>query len=248
MSLTSEQHERYARHLALPEIGVSGQEKLLRARVLVVGLGGLGSAAGFYLAAAGIGVLGLMDSDSVDVSNLQRQILHRAVDVGRSKVESAARALRELNPELILNLHHERLTAAVGAEFLSGYDIVVDATDNFASRFVVADLCHAAGRPYVHAGILDYSGHVLTVIPGQTACYRCIFDDAPENNHGAAAPRGPLSALPGVLGSVQAVEILKYFLGIGSLLVNRLLIFDALGMSFRNVPVNRNPCCRLCGG
>jgi molybdopterin/thiamine biosynthesis adenylyltransferase len=243
--LTDEQKQRFARQLALPEIGEAGQERLLAARVLVVGAGGLGSPAAYYLAAAGIGTLGIMDADTVDLSNLQRQILHATADVGRAKVESAAAKLTALAPICRVMAIRARLTPENAAGILRDYEFVIDATDNFASKFLIADVCHAAGKPYSHAGIGEFAGQAMTVLPGTTACYRCVFDaPPPESNHPA---RGPLGAVPGVIGAIQAAEAIKQILGIGTLLTNRLFVFDLLAMDARTIPVQRNPHCRLCG-
>ena len=245
MSLSEFQQKRYARHLTLPEIGAAGQERLSAARVLLVGVGGLGSPAGFYLAAAGIGTLGVVDSDVVEESNLQRQIAHTTADLGLPKIASAQRTFEALNPDCRVRGFNERLTAATAARILSEFDFVVDATDNFYSKFLIADACHAAGKPYSHAGILAFFGQTLTVLPGQTACYRCLFEEPPELPAGPA--RGPVGAVPGVIGSLQALEAIKFITGCGTLLTDRLLTFDALQMQFRVVKVRRNPRCRLCG-
>jgi molybdopterin/thiamine biosynthesis adenylyltransferase len=245
MSLSEFQQQRYARHLTLPEIGAAGQEKLLAARVLLVGAGGLGSPAGFYLAAAGLGTLGIMDGDMLEASNLQRQIAHTTADLGRPKVVSAQRTFEALNPDCRVQVMAERLTAGNSARVLADFDFVVDATDNFDSKFLIADACHAAGKPYSHAGIREFFGQTITVRPDQTTCYRCLFDAPPDVPTGPL--RGPVGAVPGVIGSIQAMEAIKFITGCGELLTNRLLTFDALKMQFRVVSVRRNPHCRLCG-
>lgn len=245
MPLTDQQRQRYGRHLALPEIGEKGQEKLLQARALVVGVGGLGSPAAFYLAAAGVGHIGLMDGDAVELSNLQRQIVHTTGSIGRQKVESAADRLRELDRAIELTLYPFRLTEANAPDILALYDFVIDATDNFESKFLIARACHAAGKPYSHAGIRQFYGQTMTVHPGKTACYRCVFHE--DGVPATAAPAGPIGALPGVLGSIQAIEAIKCILAIGIPLVNRLLTFDALAMETRIVSVRRDPLCPLCG-
>ncbi len=245
MSLTAFQQQRYARHLTLPEIGAAGQERLLAARVLLVGVGGLGSPAGFYLAAAGVGLLGVVDSDVLEASNLQRQIAHTTADLGLQKIASAQRTFEALNPDCRVRGFAERLTAANAPRILEEFDFVVDATDNFDSKFLIADACHAAGKPYSHAGILAFFGQTMTVIPGRTACYRCLFDGPPAEP--AGPPQGPVGALPGILGSIQALEAIKFITGCGTLLTDRLLTCDALQMQFRVVAVRRNPHCRLCG-
>ena len=248
MNLTEQQIERYSRHIILPEVGGKGQAKLLAGKVLIVGAGGLGSPAALYLAAAGVGTIGLIDADAVDLSNLQRQIIHATPDLGRPKVESAAGKMRAINPDVALNSYPERLTAANALTILKDYDFVIDGTDNFPSKFLVADACHFALKPYSHAGILRFDGQALTVIPGKTACYRCVFSAPPPAGAvPSCSQAGVLGVLAGVIGTIQATEALKYLLGIGELLTNRLLVYNALKMSFRNVTINRNTNCPLCG-
>ncbi|MFH1476378.1 MAG: HesA/MoeB/ThiF family protein [Verrucomicrobiota bacterium] len=244
MVLTANQSRRYARQISLPEIGVAGQKRLLAGRVLLIGVGGLGSPAGYYLTAAGIGTLGLVDGDILELSNLQRQIAHTTADLGRSKVESASRVFTALNPDVRINAHNLRLSAGNARGLFEEYDFIIDATDNFESKFLIAEACHAAGKPYSHAGILKFSGQALTVIPVQTACLRCVFDELPPANK--EPPQGPLGVVPGVMGTIQATEAIKYLLGLGELLTNRLLIYDALRLQFRCVRINRNPACPLC--
>jgi molybdopterin/thiamine biosynthesis adenylyltransferase len=236
---------RYARQLALPEIGPEGQLRLAAGAVLTIGCGGLGSPAAIYLAAAGVGTIGLVDNDTVDVTNLQRQILHTLADVGKPKIESARAKLSALNPELRIVTHQTRFDAGTAPALLKPYDFVIDATDNFASKFLIADACHAAGKPYSHAGILRYTGQTMTVIPGQTACYRCLFESAPPD---PSPPVGPLGVVPGVIGAIQATEAIKFLGGFGELLTNRLFVYDALALRARTIPVKRNPACPLCKG
>jgi len=245
MPVTFDRSGRYERHLGMPEIGEAGQEKLLAGRVLVIGAGGLGSPAAFYLAAAGVGTIGLVDGDVVEATNLQRQILHGTGDLGRPKVESAAEKLRALNPDVRVLPRRERLTRENAAAVLGEYGFVLDCTDSFAAKFLIADACAAAGRPYSHAGIYRFEGQTMTVIPGSTACLRCLFPRAPEDRPDPA--RGPLGAVPGAIGSIQAAEAIKWILGIGELLTDRLLHYDALGMRFRSVRVRRDPACPVCG-
>ena len=247
MKLPPQQSARYARHLTLPQVGAEGQARLAAGRVLVVGAGGLGSPAALYLAAAGVGQIGLMDGDGVEPSNLQRQLLHRTADIGRLKVDSAAETLRALNPEIDVRPLPERLTGANGQRVLADYDVVIDATDNYDAKFLIADLCHAAGKPYVHGGIAQFYGQALTVRPGRSACYRCVFEAPPAPEPGP--PRGPLGAVPGVIGSVQATEAIKLLLGAADneLLLNRLFVYDAWRMTARCVRVTRRPECLLCG-
>ncbi len=245
MPLTDQQRERYARHLALQEIGEKGQEKLLDAKMLVIGAGGLGSAVAFYLAAAGIGTIGIMDGDKVDLSNLQRQILHTTDSIGQEKVASAEERLHDLDPDIKLTLYPFRLTAENAPEILAAYDFVIDATDNFDSKFLIARACHNAAKPYSHAGIREFYGQTMTVHPGKTACYQCVFHE--EGAPAPTMPKGPLGALPGLIGTVQATEAIKYILSIGAPLVNTLLTCDALSMTMRKVSVQRDPSCPICG-
>ena len=238
--------QRYARQLALPEIGLAGQQRLGRARVLIVGAGGLGSPAAYYLAAAGVGTLRIADDDVVDLSNLQRQILHATADVGRPKAASAADSLLRLNPELRVEARRCRFDRHTAGDLAADADFVIDAADNFEAKFLIADVCHELGKPYSHAGIDGFAGQTMTVLPGRTACYRCVFQ-APPGGGEARAVRGPLGAVPGVVGAVQATEAVKCLLGIGTLLTDRLLVYDALSLSFRSVALRRNEECPLCG-
>ncbi len=248
MNLTEQQIERYSRHIILPEVGGKGQAKLLAGRVLIVGAGGLGSPVALYLTAAGVGTLGLVDGDMVDLTNLQRQIAHATADVGRAKVESAAEKCRAINPDVTVRLHPEHLRAGNALAILKDYDFVIDGTDNFAAKFLVADACHFAGKPYSHAGILRFEGQAMTVLPGQSGCYRCLFREPPPAGAvPSCSQAGVLGVLAGIMGTIQAAEAVKHLLGIGNLLTNRLLVLDALKMTFREVAFKRNPACPLCG-
>jgi len=240
-----EARARYARQVALPEIGSEGQAKLRAGRVLLVGAGGLGSAAGLYLAAAGVGVLGIVDGDRVERINLQRQVVFTTADIGSPKAEAAAARLRALNPDTTVEARTERLTGANGRALAAAYDFVIDATDNFASKFLIADCCHAAGTPVAHGGVLGFGGQALTVLPGRTACYRCVCDAPPPEPPGP--PRGPLGVVPGLIGVVQAGEAIKFLTGAGTLLAGRLLIVDMLSMRLRTIAVRRRRECPLCG-
>ncbi len=246
---SEDQIRRYARHIVLPEVGGAGQGALLRARVLVVGAGGLGSPLIQYLAAAGVGTLGIVDDDTVDLSNLQRQILHGTPDVGRPKVDSAADAVARLNPDVRVIRHRMRLCAATLPGLLDGYDIVCDGSDNFATRFLVNDACHLAGKTLVSAAVLRFDGQ-LSVYKTHAGgpCYRCVFPEPPPPE---AAPScgeaGILGAVAGVMGTLQATETLREILGQEPSMAGRLLIYDARGGGFREVRIPRDPACPLCG-
>lgn len=246
--LTASQRDRYARHLSLPEVGAAGQRALLDARVLLVGAGGLGSPVALYLAAAGVGTLGLIDDDRVEVSNLQRQVIHTTERVGALKVESAATALRALNPEVRVEAHAARLDRENVDGLLSRYDLVVDGTDNFATRYLLNDAAVRAGKTVVHGSVYRFEGQVSTFAPGEGPCYRCVYPAAPPS---ALAPpcgeAGVLGVLPGVIGAMQATEALKRLMGVGECLVGRLLTWDALTMQSRTLRVRRDPACAACG-
>jgi len=246
--LTADQRERYARHLILEGVGAQGQEKLLAGRVLVIGAGGLGSPVLFYLVAAGVGRVGIADGDLVELSNLQRQIIHRTAAIGTPKVESAVAALKALNPDVTLVAHHLRVTAENIMALIEDYDFVIDATDNFESKFLINDACVLAGKSYSHGGILRFKGQTTTIVPGETACYRCIFPETPESDVAQACSKaGVLGVLPGIIGTIQATEAIKFILGEGKLLTGRLLTYDSHGLKFREVTLRRNPRCPLCG-
>jgi molybdopterin/thiamine biosynthesis adenylyltransferase len=252
MELTEAQFHRYARHLILDEVGEEGQEKLLAARVLVVGAGGLGSPLLLYLAAAGVGTLGVIDDDRVDLTNLQRQIAHASDRVGMAKVESARQAIAAVNPEIRVEAHEARLEAANAAAIIAGYDLVADGSDNFATRYLLTDLCHAARKPLIAAALAPFDGQLSTFKPYLGAghpCYRCLFREPPPPD---LVPRcetaGILGAVAGVIGTLQAVEVLKEILGIGDSLSGTLLMYDALGTTFHRIAVPKDPHCPTCGG
>ena len=246
--LTRDETIRYSRHITLPEIGTVGQQRLKAGRVLCVGAGGLGSPAAMYLAAAGVGTLGLVDFDAVDLSNLQRQILHGTSDVGRSKLESARTRLHEINPHVCLEPHHQALTATNAIDLVSRYDVVVDGSDNFTTRYVVNDACVIAGRPNVYGSIFRFEGQAAVFAVPSGPCYRCLHPEPPPAGLVPdCAEGGVLGILPGVIGTVQATEALKLLLGIGDPLVGRLLLYDALKMRFRELKLPKDPDCPVCG-
>lgn len=247
MSLTEAQIERYSRQILLPRIGGRGQEKLFQAKVLIIGAGGLGSPCAFYLAAAGVGKLGIVDSDKVELNNLQRQILHTTEGVGTSKAESAKLRLNKLNPDVEVIPYQLRLNSSNIREIIKDYDLVVDGSDNFPTRYLVNDACVLSRKPLFHAGILRFDGQAITIIPFESACYRCVFPEPPPPGLVPSCQEaGILGVVAGILGLIQANEVLKYILGIGELLTNQLLIFDALTSNFRKVKAHRNPNCPIC--
>lgn len=246
--LSSEERARYQRQLSLPEVGVAGQQRLQRASVLLVGLGGLGSPAALYLAAAGVGRLGLVDHDRVDVSNLHRQVLHGTPDIGRAKVDSARDRLQQLNPLVRLELHDTWLTRDNALELVGDYDVIVDGADTFATRYLVNDACVLTGRPNVHASIFRFDGQASVFCAPHGPCYRCLYPSPPPADLvPSCAVGGVLGVLPGLLGLLQATETLKLLLGIGEPLVGRLFMLDALHMQPQVVPVSRDPSCPACG-
>lgn len=247
-TLREDQIERYSRQIILPNVGSKGQEKLLNAKVLVIGAGGLGSPCALYLASAGVGKIGILDSDKVELKNLQRQILHSTNTVGVPKVESAKKRLNNANPDVDVTTYNIRLTSENIMDIIKAYDIVVDGSDNFPTKYLVNDACVLSGKPLSHGGILKFDGQVITILPGKTACYRCLFAEPPPPGFVPSSQEtGILGAIPGVIGTIQANEVLKYILGIGDLLEGRLLIFNALDSSFRQVKIPKDPKCPICG-
>lgn len=246
--LSEEQIQRYSRHIMLKEVGGKGQRRLLDGRVLIIGAGGLGSPIALYLAAAGVGTIGIADADEVDVSNLQRQVIHFTQDVGKPKVISAAEKMRSINPDLQVNTYQEWISAANIARIIADYDFVIDGTDNFAAKFLINDACVLGGKPYSHGGILQFDGQTITVLPRQSACYRCIFPQPPPKDAiPTCSQAGVIGVLPGVLGTIQATEAIKFLLGKGELLSGRLLTYNALRMRFREIQIKRNSACPVCG-
>jgi adenylyltransferase/sulfurtransferase len=248
MPLSNDEIQRYARHLILPDVGVEGQQRLKAARVLIVGAGGLGSPVALYLAAAGVGTLGLVDFDAVDVSNLQRQILHGTKDVGRSKLDSARARLGDVNPYVRVETHAARLTSANALDIIGHYDIVVDGTDNFATRYLTNDACVLLGKPNVYGSIFRFEGQASVFGLDDGPCYRCLFPEPPPpGSVPSCAEGGVLGVLPGIVGTIQATEAIKLILGIGETLAGRLLLIDALSMQFRAMTLRKDPACPACG-
>ena len=246
--LTTDDLSRYSRHLILPEVGMEGQRKLKAARVLCVGTGGLGSPLAFYLAAAGVGTLGLVDFDVVDASNLQRQIIHSTKDIGRRKLDSAEEKLKALNPALNVVKHETMLTSANALEILGDYDIVADGTDNFPTRYLVNDACVLLGKPNVYGSIFRFEGQASVFATADGPCYRCLYPEPPPPGLvPSCAEGGVLGILPGLVGIMQATEVIKLILGKGNSLAGRLLLVDALEMKFRELKLRRNPDCPVCG-
>ena len=248
MPFTNEQLERYSRHIILKEIGVKGQKKLMNGSVLIIGAGGLGAPAAMYLAAAGVGKIGIADADVVDLSNLQRQIIHTTADVGRPKVESAAETMRAINPDVEVVTYHEFIPSANIMDIIKDYDFVLDGTDNFPAKFLINDACVMADKPFSHAGILRFKGQLMTVIPHQSPCYRCVFKTMPPKDAIPTCKQaGVIGAMAGVIGSLQALEAVKFLTGAGELLTGKLLTFDALTMKFHTVKLPpRGDGCAVC--
>ena len=249
MQLSSEELQRYSRHLMMPEITADGQRRLKAARILCIGAGGLGSPAALYLAAAGVGAIGIVDFDDVDLSNLQRQILHGTKDIGRSKLESARDRLRDINPKIDIELHECRFSSENATQLVSGYDVVVDGSDNFPTRYLSNDVCVFAHKPNVYGSVFRFEGQTTVFAPHLGGpCYRCLFPEPPPpDTVPNCAQAGVLGVLPGIIGMLQAIEAIKLIAGIGESLVGRLLHFDALKVKFRELNLRRDPNCPVCG-
>ena len=246
MTLNPEQKKRYARHLMLEKIGEAGQEKLLNSSVLLVGLGGLGSPAAMYLTASGIGSIGLVDGDIVELQNLQRQIIHQNKNIGQNKVDSANNTIKQLNPDTKVKAYCKIMNEQDLRPIVKQYDFVLDCCDNFKTKMAINNSCLLGNVSFCHAGILEFQGQIMTIIPNESACYNCIFD--PTNTEKfPKLPKGVLGVLPGVIGTIQATEAIKFLLNIGTLLTNQLMIYNALEMNFRKVKLKRNPNCTACG-
>ena len=248
MEFTDEQIHRYSRHIILPEVGGKGQKKLLASRVFIVGAGGLGCPVGYYLAAAGVGTLAIVDNDDVELSNLQRQIAHSVNTIGKPKVESVKNTFEALNPDVNVVAVKERITRDNIMDLIKDYDVVVDGSDNFPTRYLVNDACVMLRKPLVSGAILRFEGQVSTILPHDGHCYRCLFEEPPPPGLVPSCQEaGVLGVMPGVVGTLQATEVLKLLLKVGRPLSNELLIYDALGLDFRKVKVPRNPECPVCG-
>lgn len=248
MELTKRQKERYARHITLDEIGEEGQKKLLGGSTLIIGTGGLGSPAALYLAAAGVGTIGIADNDAVDLSNLQRQIIHSEKDIGTDKTLSAKEKMNAVNSDVTVNTYQMRVTEDNIADLIKSYDIVIDACDNFETKFLINDACVAANKPFVHAGILRFRGQLMTYVPERGPCYRCIFRDMPPKEEiPTAREMGIIGSVAGVIGSLEAMEAVKYITGAGELLTGKLLTCDLLKMEFRKIELSAAGDCPSCG-
>ncbi len=245
---TEEQIDRYSRHIILPEVGGKGQKKLLESKVFLVGAGGLGSPAAFYLAAAGIGKIGISDNDDVDFSNLQRQILHSTKDVGHPKVQSAKETLESLNPDIEVVPYTERLNSENIIDIIKDYDVILDGSDNFPTRYLVNDACVMLGKPLSHGSIFRFDGQATTILPGKGPCYRCLYETPPPPDLVPSCQEaGVLGIIAGIIGVVQATEVIKLRLGKGKLLNGKLLLYDSLNMDFKKLNIQRNPACPMCG-
>lgn len=247
-ALSRDELIRYSRHLALPDVGLEGQQRLKSSRVLLIGAGGLGSPVALYLAAAGVGRLGIVDADRVDATNLQRQIIHSTDELGRPKVASAARRIRELNPHVVVQIHAERIDRDNAMELIRGYDLVVDGSDNFPTRYLINDACVLSGVPFVYGAILRWDGQVSLFATPDGPCYRCLFREPPPPGLvPSCSDAGVFGVLPGVVGAMQAMEALKWLLGVGEPLAGRLLLFDALGAAWREIEIPKAADCPVCG-
>lgn len=249
MALTDEQIERYSRHIILKEIGAKGQKKLLEAKVLIIGAGGLGAPVAMYLAAAGVGTIGIADADEVDLSNLQRQIIHGTADVGKAKVRSAKETMEAMNPDVKVNTYRMFVTSENIRELIREYDFIIDGTDNFPAKFLINDACVMEKKPFSHAGIIRFKGQLMTYVPGQGPCYRCVFKDPPPKDAVPTCKQaGVVGAMGGVIGSLQAMEAIKYIIGKGELLTGNLLTYSALTNEFHKIKLPKpNGKCPVCG-
>ena len=249
MAFTNDQLERYSRHIILKEVGAKGQKKLLNAKVLIIGAGGLGAPAALYLAAAGVGTIGIVDADEVDLSNLQRQVIHTTADIGKAKVQSAKETMNAINPDVTVNTYRTFVTSENVMDLIKDYDFIIDGTDNFPAKFLINDACVMAKKPFSHAGIIRFKGQLMTYVPGEGPCYRCVFKDPPPKDAVPTCKQaGVIGAMGGVIGSLQAMENAALRLGVGDLLTGKLLTYDALKMEFRKIKLPSDTSgCAVCG-
>lgn len=248
MAFTNEQLERYSRHIILQEVGVKGQKKLLNASVLIIGAGGLGAPAALYLAAAGVGTIGIVDADEVDLSNLQRQVIHTTNDVGKAKVKSAAETMEAINPDVTVKTYRTFVDSSNIMDLIKDYDFIIDGTDNFPAKFLINDACVMAEKPFSHAGIIRFKGQLMTYVPGEGPCYRCVFKNPPPKDAVPTCKQaGVIGAMGGVIGSLQAMEAIKYIIGKGDPLTGKLLTYDALKMEFHTIKLPKDDHCAVCG-
>ena len=248
MAFTNEQLERYSRHIILQEVGVKGQKKLLNASVLIIGAGGLGAPAALYLAAAGVGTIGIVDADEVDLSNLQRQVIHTTNDVGKAKVKSAAETMEAINPDVTVKTYRTFVDSTNIMDLIKDYDFIIDGTDNFPAKFLINDACVLEKKPFSHAGIIRFKGQLMTYVPGEGPCYRCVFKNPPPKDAVPTCKQaGVIGAMGGVIGSLQAMEAIKYIIGKGELLTGKLLTYDALKMEFHTIKLPKDHHCAVCG-
>lgn len=250
MELSNEQIERYSRHIILKDVGVKGQKKLLNSKVLIIGTGGLGAPAAMFLAAAGVGTIGLVDYDVVELSNLQRQIIHLTKDLNKPKIQSGKETINEMNPDVNVITYREWVTSANIKEIImdQDYDFIIDGTDNFPAKFLINDACVMLSKPFSHAGIIRFHGQTMTYVPGEGPCYRCIFKNPPpEGAVPSCKEAGVLGVMGGVIGTIQATEAIKFILNKGDLLTGRLLTYDALDMEFRTINLSKKCDCQVCG-
>lgn len=248
MAMTDEQIERYSRHIILKEVGAKGQKKLLNSKVLIIGAGGLGAPVALYLAAAGVGHIGIVDADEVDLSNLQRQVIHSTADIGKTKVKSAKESMVAINPDVEVTTYRMFVDASNVRELIRDYDFIIDGTDNFPAKFLINDACVLEKKPFSHAGIIRFQGQLMTYVPGEGPCYRCVFKNPPPKDAVPTCKQaGVIGAMAGTIGTLQAMEAIKYIIGKGELLTGKLLTYDALKMEFRKINLKRDCNCAVCG-
>lgn len=248
MAMTDEQIERYSRHIILKEVGAKGQKKLLNSKVLIIGAGGLGAPVALYLAAAGVGHIGIVDADEVDLSNLQRQVIHSTADIGKAKVKSAKESMVAINPDVEVTTYRMFVDASNVRELIRDYDFIIDGTDNFPAKFLINDACVLEKKPFSHAGIIRFQGQLMTYVPGEGPCYRCVFKNPPPKDAVPTCKQaGVIGAMAGTIGTLQAMEAIKYIIGKGELLTGKLLTYDALKMEFRKINFKRDCNCAVCG-